>query len=241
MRKQSLLPLAGMLVGTLGLSGSPLAAVHCIDNAVDLQSALNSVGEDDEIRLVQGTYVGNFLLPFVAPDGYGIRLLGGWTAGCATRTLDPTNTILDGNGAGSILHSGPVFVDDVDLLVEGLTLRNGVATQSPFWGGGLAFWGNYSRVTLRDNRFEGNHADQGGGGVSIHTYGATSAIELTRNHFEANDSQFGGAVYGYAYDGGGTTWTDNRFVGNTAWHGGAVDAYLVPEQKSRFLFPNSGL
>jgi hypothetical protein len=46
------------------LSSPVNAAVFCVDSASALQSALTSAqsnGEDDQIQIVQGTYVGNFV------------------------------------------------------------------------------------------------------------------------------------------------------------------------------------
>ena len=62
----------------------------CVDSAAGLQAALNSAhssGGNDIIRVVQGTYYGNFL--YFSGQGHSLTLLGGYTAGCSEREIKP--------------------------------------------------------------------------------------------------------------------------------------------------------
>jgi hypothetical protein len=96
MKKVVLLALC-CLTALAFLAGGAGAAEFCVDNATDLQTALNTAqynGDDDVIKVVQGTYNGNFT--YYTNEGYNITLQGGYTAGCALRVVNPANTIPEG-------------------------------------------------------------------------------------------------------------------------------------------------
>jgi hypothetical protein len=126
--KKSLRLLPTLLLGALALLGSQApanAAQFCVDSADSLQTALATAasnGVDDEVRIVQGTYMGNFV--YASSQANNLSVLGGYTEGCAGRVLDPVNTILDGNQTNTVLVLSAPDVA-ADFLVEGLTLRNG--------------------------------------------------------------------------------------------------------------------
>jgi hypothetical protein len=113
-----------------------LAAEFCVDNSIDLQAALDSAAssdEDDVIRIIQGSYLGNFV--YASTNSSGVSIEGGYSSGCLidSRVVDSTNTVLDGEGNGAVLvFSAPnVFAD---FSVDGLTIQNGNVSNR---GGGL--------------------------------------------------------------------------------------------------------
>jgi hypothetical protein len=105
MRTRHLLP--ALLVGALALLGiqAPAgAAQFCVDSAASLQTALTTAagnGADDEVRIVQGTYVGNFV--YASTQANNLSVLGGYTAGCAGRVVDLVNTILNADWTNRVL------------------------------------------------------------------------------------------------------------------------------------------
>jgi hypothetical protein len=146
-------------------------AEFCVDNAPDLKTALSTAqsnGESDVIRVVQGNYNGNF--SYNSSQGYSITLLGGYTAGCAGRVVDPANSLLDGGGTGRVLslsNNG-----GGDFLVDGFTLQNGQYSGD---GGGVyaessSDSGTAGDVTFTNNIFRMNTSEQGGGGVYARSY-----------------------------------------------------------------------
>jgi hypothetical protein len=237
--------LAGALL--LGIAQPALAGVFCVNTAASLQTALTTAasnGVDDEVRIVQGTYVGNFV--YASTQANGLSVLGGYTAGCASRTLNPVNTILDGNQTNRVLVlSAPDAA--ADFLVEGLTLRNGKRTAGA-GGGLLATVGSDGVVTLNNNQIENNTTvgysyEYPGGGAFI---SATTAT-LTNNNITGNTGgggSGGATIYastamlinnnftgnsGSNFYGGGAeisattaTLTNNHFTSNTAGRGGGV-------------------
>ena len=83
---------------TILFSTLSFGATFCVDSATELQSALTTAasnGEDDTIQIVQGTYSGNFV--YASTEAHGVSVEGGYTSGCVSREVDPTNTVMDGN------------------------------------------------------------------------------------------------------------------------------------------------
>jgi hypothetical protein len=165
---------------------------------------------DDEVRIVQGTYVGNFV--YASTQANGLSVLGGYTAGCASRTLNPVNTILDGNQTNRVLVlSAPDAA--ADFLVEGLTLRNGKRTAGA-GGGLLATVGSDGVVTLNNNQIENNTTvgysyEYPGGGAFI---SATTAT-LTNNNITGNTG--GGGSGGATIYASTAMLINNNFTGNS--------------------------
>jgi len=85
MKKLFLLALCCLACLAIGTGGA-WAAEYCVDPGgggthTDLQAALDTAGgssADDLIKVVQGTYNGNFT--YSSNGGYGITLEGGYTA-----------------------------------------------------------------------------------------------------------------------------------------------------------------
>jgi len=116
------------------VAGSTWGAVFCVSNATELQNALNTAtsnGENDTIRVVQGTYTSTGIFNYVSSEEHSITLEGGYTAGCASREVNPSLTILDDNNSnsGSVLYFCTGGGSDIKL--EGFTIKNG----NFFWWG----------------------------------------------------------------------------------------------------------
>lgn len=164
-------------------------ATFCVSDATELQSALTTAesnGEDNTIQIVQGTYNGNFT--YASTEAYGLTVEGGYVVGCATRTIDPTNTILDGGGADMVLAL--VSQGVTTFSVEGLTLQNGDASTVDD-GGGLYAKTEDGNVIVTNNTFNENTASSGGG-----SYISGTTATLTNNTFTGNTASVsGGGVY----------------------------------------------
>ena len=86
--------LPGLLWGALmllGMAKPALAEVVCVDTAVGLQNALTTAAsnaQDNEVQIVQGTYVGNFF--YASTQANRLSVLGGtrWVAPVA-RSIRP--------------------------------------------------------------------------------------------------------------------------------------------------------
>jgi predicted outer membrane repeat protein len=190
------------------LPTSSLGATFCVSNATELQSALTiaeNIGEDNTIQIVQGTYSGNFI--YASTEAYGLTMAGGYTQDCASRTIDPANTILDGGGVDMVLAL--VSQGAATFSVEGLTLQNGNASTTSQGGGLYAKTQGKGNVTLTDNTFTNNTADGTGGGVYV-----LGTATLTDNTFSGNISTNGNGG-GVSFNGSATL-SNNTFTNNTA-------------------------
>ena len=189
-------------------------AVVCVSNGTELSSALleaASNGENDVIRLVQGTYVGNFI--YSSREMYDLTIEGGYTSILedASREIDPNNTIMDANQTGPVL----VLACDqaVNFVVEGLTLQNGKTTSYYPSGGGLYVFTNEGYVTLTNNTIINNMtiSDGHGGGVYIHG----GLVTLTDNAITNNTTGLDGNGAGAYINGDSVTLTNNTIINNT--------------------------
>jgi hypothetical protein len=209
--------LLGSALLLLGLAAPTDAAVFCVDSAGALQDALTAAasnGADDEVRIVQGTYVGNFI--YASAEADALSVLGGYTAGCASREVDLENSILDGNRTNMVLALSAPNVA-AEFLVEGLTLRNG--QRSGNGGGLIATVGDGGVVRVERNRIEGNNTDSvygGGGGVYL-SVPSSGTLSILENFISGNTAYYGGGVF---LSGGELSLADNHISGNTASSGG---------------------
>jgi hypothetical protein len=106
----------------------------------------------------------------------------------------------------------------MDLLVHGVTLRNGYPASLNSGGGFYANVGSGSRVTLESNSLEANTAPANGGGAYVSAGGGT--VTFTSNSIQGNTcSNVGG---GASVGAGTVTFTNNSIQGNTCAFGGGA-------------------
>jgi hypothetical protein len=190
------------------LIGGAWAAEFCVDNATDLQTALTTAqsnGANNTIKVVQGTYSGHFT--HSSSGNYSITLWGGYTAGCASREVNPANTILDGAHTGRVLYLNySINGATGNIQVDGFTIQNGSVNGS---GGGVYASTSTSlasatagAITLSNNTIAGNTA------TNYHDCGGVCALA-------DSDSGIGGNV----------TLLNNTITGNTASNNGG-GAYI---------------
>jgi len=100
---QILLSTAGLMAASLALGWSSARAdeiVACVATTAELEQAINDIksnGDAGTIQVVQGTYDHVQLFTDQAPGPFPDRLvmLGGFTPGCGSQTLDARNTVLN--------------------------------------------------------------------------------------------------------------------------------------------------
>jgi len=198
----------------------------CINSASDLVGALNEAagnGEDDVIRVVRGTYLtpGEPFTYFGIQEDFGLELLGGYAEQCASRILDPTNTILDGQNSNQVIDITPANATFGDLLFQGFTVQNGNAPS--FETGGLSIAGVagfFGSVTVEFNIFVGNLSSSGSGGLSG---GSDNGLTRIDNNLIVDNHSVGGWGGGQINCNGSEFFiTNNTFADNS----GPVDGGL---------------
>lgn len=182
------------------------AAEFDVTDATELQDALSSAqnnGDNDTIRVAQGTYIGNFTYEPVSGEDYDIILEGGWNPDFTSRTLDPASTILDGDFTGRVLTINNRTNDTTgSIKIEGFTIKNGLVAAPEYGGGIQAFTLPPGVVEINKNIIEDNDSDRRGGGFYVmnHVAGTGAPIIISNNIIRNNKA-------------GSTTVSSNPFGG----------------------------
>ena len=191
-KRTRILPVVFSLITlSLFLVGAAQAATFCVSDAAGLHNALSqaaSDGEDDIIQIMQGTYVGNFI--YASTEAFGVTIEGGYTVGCASREVDPANTVLDGNATGNVLVSScPDHA--AEFVVDGVTLQDRNASNE---GGGLFAKTDNGGITLTNNTITENSAGEGGG-VHVYLYNNSDTANIYNNIIYNNTASDGNDLY----------------------------------------------
>jgi len=170
---------------------------------------------------------------------HDITVRGGYTAGCASRQLDPANTILDGSNVRRPLW---LFSSNGgNIAIDGFTIRNG-KSPSTGDGGGLYLIVSHATqsgdITVTNNIIVSNAAENNGGGIYAKSQsnpnGTAGSVTISNNTITNNQAfgqtyAHGGGVYAesYSFDGssGDVIVTDNTVAGNTSTYGGGIWAW----------------
>jgi hypothetical protein len=225
-----------LLAGLLACPAIALADQDfCVDDMAGLRAALaawtSAPDAQVTIRMVQGTYAvdgaaGATLGAFQASSPASLQLLGGYSAGCAARMLDPRNTVIDGrNEMTARLRLSNV---DGDVLFEGLTFTRLPDGIDVVHDGSQPASGHRLRVS--HCRIVDNDTRAGSGnptytlrlwGVGASTSGAEVALEnslLARNYNQG----FGLASVLTTGNGGRIVLTDSTIAANPVGIGTAA-------------------
>ncbi|GBC96693.1 putative outer membrane protein PmpB [bacterium HR16] len=180
-------------------------------------AALGIAASRDEIWVRFGVYNERILLKS------GVSLYGGFrgTEGSLSErpafprpSPDPYETVLDGQGGGSVATSPASAIRAYRL--DGFTIRNGVAEN----GGGLYLTASATLLTVANCTISGNRANQDGGGM----YCANASPTLTNCILTSNlaNRKSGGGVY---CANSSPTFTNCTISGNGATYGSGVHCY----------------
>jgi len=212
------------------------------ENAYEfLDDALADLNEDQssvtEIRIAQGTYTSSQTFQVhrgcTISGGYRGFTDGGGSAD--DRDIEDFETILDGEDTRRVMYVGDdlLSVDPFvgDVVIDGLTIRNGRAVVVPKSGGGILVEIADTEITVRilACSFLDNTAFDSGGAISVET---PLELVVRGSRFEGNSLQFEGLGTGELRGGavhakGPLTAVQSIFVGNTAEKSGSGGAILA--------------
>ena len=233
------------------------ADTRCVNSVGGLIQAVDSFDFQNDgtltIKLVQGTYnVGSGLVGTTHtsdPSVVSLKLLGGYTAGCAARTVNPLNTTINaGNADNTALLFR--FNDDATATVEGITFTGfkapagksvleltdllGDSDEETYSVRHCRFLGNTghnmiymsaSQMNVTNNLVANNTLVGGGAGAVLikFKYGGNSRVAIDNNTVAMNNGGFGVLVD-----------TDNReserytsIVSNILWGNSGTDLNLT--------------
>jgi parallel beta-helix repeat protein len=217
------------------------AATFCVSTAADLATSLltaESNGEDDLIHVIQGTYAGRFI--YSATEEHRLTIEGGYLAGCASRVVDPANTVLDGLGTGPVL--GLASARSADFVVDGFTIQNGSTTGAIGAGFVISSNGGEQRIShtsVLNNTAGGN---RGAGIVVLNaTMVALSDNVVSNNSFTGCcDTNAGGmAIFATTVNLTNNTVSNNAHFGCCDGSGGVFIAATLVTLANNTLEGNS--
>lgn len=241
------------LYGSVSAANRDVCSVGCSYSSI--QSAISAASSGDVIRLAQGKYFERVSITSSA----SVTIQGGWNSGFTTRSSDPSLTVIDGLGLGSVFYIYPSSGATVNLTIDGLTITGGLNNNH---GGGVYAFAytdasSSSDTTLNliltNNIITKNEAYYNGGGIYIYasTYSDRSSkinLTLTNNKINQNEALYGGGIYitGYTSTGySGRSAIDlsiegNEINGNVAGYGegGIYTTFYRTDYKSSFIKSN---
>jgi PKD repeat protein len=204
--------------------GDACTVDHCVATSAEFQARLNIASGNNMgniIRLVQGTYRisdnNNSAFSYYTNWSGNLIILGGYTAGCASQQLDPSNTVLDGEGISQVLNLYVLgFANLSEVIVEGVTIQNG--------NNGLGIYSKDNSLTLRNNIIR-NNSYMSGGGIIANAW--RGRMKLSDNIIQSNTADsYAGAYLNSSY--GEIVLINNIITGNTAnSFGGGVSVDLT--------------
>jgi hypothetical protein len=239
-----------LLVLLASLAPPARAEIFCVHDAAEFFAALTAAGinqQDDEIRLRKGTYLmANGVYEDYNPssdENFDLDISGGWyqraTAPCGAQSDNPWETVLDGEGAETVLRLNAFELLQASVSVRLLTFMNGfqsiigITTAGGLdveWGGLIGDEPTAGAVSIERNVFLLDDADYAlavGGGYP----------RVTNNLFLLNgDQEDGFAAYLFTTDLFGSTFTNNTVIGN----GGGVVIYGRGEVINNNFRDNAG-
>lgn len=223
----------------LHLAALPLsvhAAVHCVDTPATLAAALDAAeanGEDDDVRIVAGSYDLPATLVHSTHEAFALSLSGGWNAGCTGRGTG--FTALDGGGTHRVLHVSSDATGDLaitDILFSGGWNDAAIA------GGALAIETASRDVLIERNLFVGNEDTHQGGAARIAVSTSNSLVTVRNNVVLGNIApEAAGLVINASL--GDAYVVNNTIVANTTSIAGALCAGLCISGGSDYTLSNN--
>lgn len=237
--KPRLLAVPLLALGLFSFEDTLSAADFNVSTPAGFRQALTTAesnGQDDTIFLAGGVYnTSGTSFSYNPAEDNALTVFGAGTG----------VTILDAGGAGQVLTfntiaslpstaQSPLTDDNADILVSGLTVRNG---SSPFIGAAQVRTGA-ANVTFEDCAFSNSTADFGAG---LDVFTASGNITVSGSGFNNNSATFGGGL-SLNTTTGLIFVLQNVFSGNTATDGGAgtiVNTNGVTRLESNFVDNNT--
>jgi uncharacterized repeat protein (TIGR01451 family) len=213
-----------LALGSLFTAPSPVQAAerHVCGSCTytRIQDAIDAASSGDTIKVAQDTYPENLYI------NKTITLLGGYSPpNWITPSSDPTLTVIDATG----LNDSVIWINWYSAsgtTIENFTITGGTGHNFPGWhlaGGGIMV--QAATVTIRNNRIQGNSADEGGGICIVDEEGTPLYSQILNNVItnntatRANGFGWGGGV---SLDNTTVTLKDNFITNNTAYWGGGL-------------------
>lgn len=198
--------------------GTDAFPMKTIQHAIESASRNNS--NETVIKVAQGIYYENISIVCCSSRN-NWQILGGWSSDFKVMDRNTYSTVLDAGGKQRAIK---INVRELDLTLEGFTIRNGFDSAA---GGGIAvfpFYNGSITLNLDNNIITRNRSGSAGGGVYVSSREhATTTLTLTNNviaHNSADDLCGGVCVISETYANTTVTLTSNTVIDNHAGNEG---------------------
>ncbi|HEC32189.1 MAG TPA: hypothetical protein ENI41_06840, partial [Deltaproteobacteria bacterium] len=190
----------------------PSEAYPTIQSAIDAAiSSPTGVDNAAYIRVAQGTYQENLTIDPDLDGIYNIFLQGGYSSDFTSRTVDPSNTVIDGGNSGRAMFINSPYEENgvqLSMRIEGFTITGG----NDSFGSGVRVKAQHRYTIVFDHMmFENNEGSSLGGGLWISCYGE---ITVQNSTIKENKSQFGAGIKMEVYSQGYAKVANNIFENN---------------------------
>jgi len=183
-------------------------------NYPTIQAALNSASYGDTVLVQPGTYIENITWP----ANHGIKLFS---------AANSSNTIIDGNGTGRVLHFPGNNNYDSTTVVKGFTITNGHVNTSHAYGGGIALYDaspSLSNLNIISNQITGTGWAYGAGVYCDNSSPMMNNLQISKNESNGDRTHGGGL---YCTDGSSPTLnnvviSENKLQNNLWCYGGGM-------------------
>ncbi len=171
--------LFAVLLGAAAPRAQAQTVTTCNDTWAEIAAAVNAAAGTPgthQVRIVQGSYSMTAPLAVEMTGNTSVQLLGGYTAGCGARTVNPANTTISGQSQHFIALRG-----QAGGIIEGLTLRNLDGLPEQRDGGLDLACSGTSTLTLTHNVF----SQSVGRSAGVHVYNHAGCTVVLRNNLVA--------------------------------------------------------
>lgn len=212
--------------------------IRCVSDVTTFKNGLAAYAasgrtQDLELHVVQGTYAMGSQTGYITGDGsaYKLTILGGYTSGCGSRLVNPTNTVYDGQDVST---AGLQLALDGSLLIEGMTFtRLGYGVYASWFNGP-----DGNSATFRYNIVKNNTK-------LVDGYDAVSIVGYPNDAVVVHDNLFyGNAQVAHTYTGpsgalavmindGAIAWIVNNTIANNQ---GMVGLQLIGNQGTHTFY-----
>lgn len=223
-----------LLIGLCSFCTLLNAATFCVSNTTMLETVLGITqnnGQDDVIKIQSGNYIpeNNFGFSFLFEENFDIEISGSCNSGCGEQSLNPLDTILNGDDINRVLrfftnNNSPSITANISVSM--LSINNGFYYEQQFLNSkssGLSFEfssnsGNHfmvDKVFFMGNRSNLSSALRAGG----------NKVTVRNSIFFLNESD-SGTIYSVANK---FYFINNTMISNTYYtqfNGGSSDAGL---------------
>jgi len=200
-------------------------AIHCIDFNDDPFAT---------IRIAQGTRIGpgtggsDETIDNTAGSAQTINILGGFdSTNCTSRTLNPSNTIIQAPVSDRVFHIENTTGDSLEVKLEGLTIENGDPASVCIMaldndGGGVCATSTSTGglIFISDSNIYNNNTAESGGGLAVisNSSGGDISASIMNDKFTDNEATLisGGSGGGILLLANGNTLNatiDNTIIG----------------------------